>query len=182
MPLPEGQTLLTSFSAEFFTTSSRFVTPAMYCIAKLGQNVGEALPYLNSALGSYIYIKEPPLLAFHYSEGKLIVIDEESIAIHPVRNLIEANYILSWLAREINHTWKKRGEIVPRYTAAPWREPAAILRMLPKSDCGQCGQPTCFIFARMASKGAMDARDCPPLSNEARQDLASYLNLFHSAV
>lgn len=153
----------------------------MYCVAKLGQNVGEALPYLNSALGSYIYLREPPLLALHYSEGKLIVIDDESISIHPVRNLIEANNILSWLVREINNTWEKRGEIVPRYTAAPWRDPATILRLLPKSDCGACGLPTCLAFACMAAQKCADAEVCPALSSEARQELASYMGLFHSS-
>jgi len=175
--------LLSAYTAEFFTTGSHYsAASAMYCIARLGQNIKEALPYLNSALGSYIYIKEPPLLAFHYSEGKLIVVDGESISIHPVRNLIEANNILSWLVREINNIWEKRGEIVPRYTAAPWRDPAIILRLLPQSDCGTCGLSTCFDFACMAVQRCADTGACPALSPEARRELASYLKLFHSFV
>lgn len=174
--------LLTSFTVEFFSANCRSVAPAMYCIARPAQNIGKALPYLNAALGSYIYLKEPPLLAFHYSEGKLITVEEESITIYPVRDLIEANGILSWLQGEINAVWERRGEITPRYTAAPWRQPAAILRLLPKSDCGECGQPTCLAFALMAAKRCADVEACPALSPEAREELATYLRFFHSTV
>jgi ArsR family metal-binding transcriptional regulator len=171
--------LLTSFTVEFSNADCRPEAQALHCLARLNQNVGEALPYLNAVLGGYTYIKEPPLLTFHYSQGKLITVDADSIAINCVKNPTEAEEILAWLQRKINDAWENRGEITPKYTAAPWPKSADILSLLPKTDCGQCGQPTCIAFASMAAEGGKGAKDCPVLQLNARRELVTYLSRFH---
>lgn len=174
--------LLTSFTVEFsHADCCRNEGQSLRCLARLDQNVGEALPYLNAVLGGYTYIKEPPSLTFHYSQGKLITVDADSIAINCVKNPTEAKEILAWLQREINTTWEKREEITPKYTAAPWPKLADILMLLPKTNCGQCGQPTCIAFASMIIKGDKGAEDCPILSLKAWEKLAAYLERFHFA-
>ena len=176
----EKEMLLTSLTVEFSPANCcRNKGQSLRCLARLNQHVGEALPYLNAMLGGYIYIKNPPLLTFHYSQGKLIIVDADSVTINCVKNQIEAKEILVWLQQEINTAWKNREEITPKYTAAPWPQSANILRLLPKTDCGQCGQPTCIAFASMVVDGYKNAKDCPTMSPEARKELATYLNLFH---
>ncbi|MHB1015952.1 MAG: (Fe-S)-binding protein [Desulfurivibrionaceae bacterium] len=101
------------------------------------------------------------------------------IAINCVKNPTEAREILAWLQREINTAWKNRGEITPKYSAAPWPKPADILSLLPKTDCGQCGLSTCIAFASMVAEGGKDAEDCPALPPIARKELATYLSRFH---
>jgi len=175
--------LLRSFTLEFsHADCCRNEGQALHCLARLEQNVGKALPYLNAVLGGYTYIKEPPSLSFHYSQGKLITVDADSIAINCVKNPTEAKEILTWLQQEINAAWEKRGGITPKYTAAPWPKPADILRLLPKTDCGQCGLSTCLAFASMAAEGGKGAEDCPALSPTARKELAVYLGRFHFEV
>ena len=171
--------LLTSFTVKFsHADCCRNEGQALRCSARLAQNVGEALPYLNAVLGGYTYIKKPPSLTFHYSQGKLITVDADSIAINCVKNPTEAKEILAWLQREINTAWEKRGEIMPKYTAAPWPKPADILRLLPKTDCGQCGLQTCIAFASMAAGGDKGAEGCPALPASARKELAASLSRF----
>jgi len=172
--------LLTSFTVGFSNADCcRNKGQALRCLARLDQNVSEALPYLNAILGGYTYIKEPPSLTFHYSQGKLITVDADSIAINCVKTPTEAQEILTWLQREINAAWEKRGAITPKYTAAPWPNPSDILRFLPKTDCGQCGLRTCIAFASVAAEGGKGAKDCPALPANAQQELAAYLSRFH---
>jgi len=47
-----------------------------------------------------------------------------------------------------------------------------IFKLLPKTNCGECGTPTCLAFAMnlAASKAELDA--CPYVSDEAREQLA----------
>jgi acetyl-CoA decarbonylase/synthase complex subunit gamma len=47
-----------------------------------------------------------------------------------------------------------------------------ILKLLPKTNCGDCGQPTCLAFAMnlAAAKAELDA--CPHISDEAREALS----------
>ncbi len=174
--------LLTSFTVEFTPADCcRNKGPSLRCLARLDQNVGEALPYLNAVLGGYTYIKEPPSLTFHYSRGILVTVDADSITINCTKNPAEAEEILAWLQREINTAWENRKDMSPRYTAAPWPKPSDILRLLPKTDCGQCGLSTCIAFASMASQGGKVAKDCPELPPSAQKALTSYLSRFHLA-
>jgi len=172
--------LLISFTVKFsHADCCRNEGQPLRCLARLDQNVSEVLPYLNAILGGYTYIKDPPLLTFHYSKGKLITVDADSIAINCVKNPIEAREILAWFQQKINDAWERRGEITPKYTAAPWPKPENIMRLLPKTDCGQCGLSTCLAFASLATEGGKGAGDCPVLSPEVREELAAYLGRFH---
>jgi ArsR family metal-binding transcriptional regulator len=173
--------LLTSFTMEFSNVACRPEAQTLHCIARLDQDVGAALPYLNAALGAYTYIREPPSATFR-SQGKLITVHADRIAINAIKDPAEAETILRWLQREINAAWEKRAEIEPSFTAAPQPQVMEILRLLPKSNCGQCGQPTCIVFAAMAVEGGKGAEHCPSLSPESRKQLAGYLSRFHLAL
>jgi hypothetical protein len=41
--------------------------------------------------------------------------------------------------------------------------PMEIFNLLDKSDCRQCGQPTCMAFAAAVFRGQQDLRECPKL-------------------
>lgn len=47
-----------------------------------------------------------------------------------------------------------------------------ILKLLPKTNCGDCGQPTCLAFAMNIAAGKMELAACPHVSEEARAALA----------
>jgi ArsR family metal-binding transcriptional regulator len=86
--------------------------------------------------------------------------------------------ILEWLKREINEAWEKREEIEPSYEGAPKPKVFEILKLLPKSNCKQCRQPTCMVFATMVAQGVKGSEDCPPLKKEERLKLANYMGQF----
>jgi acetyl-CoA decarbonylase/synthase complex subunit gamma len=43
-----------------------------------------------------------------------------------------------------------------------------ILKMLPKSNCGKCGIPTCLAFAMKVAAGQAEIAACPDVSEEAK--------------
>ena len=49
-----------------------------------------------------------------------------------------------------------------------------IYRLLPKTNCGACGMPTCFGFATKASARMAQVAACPNLSENARKEIASW--------
>ena len=69
---------------------------------------------------------------------------------------------LEWLKGFVNETWEKRDTITPLYEK---REIKAkdILGLLPKTNCRECGLPTCFAFAMAIVKGQKRLGDCPAL-------------------
>ena len=110
--------LLKSYHKEIFRPECNPNFQTLHCIAYLDQDIAKALPYLNSALGGYEYINDPPSVTFKV-HGKLITVHSSEIAVNALRDEVEAENILEWLKREINEAWDKRAEIEPRYEGAP---------------------------------------------------------------
>ena len=48
-----------------------------------------------------------------------------------------------------------------------------IFKMLPKTNCGDCGVPTCLAFAMNLASGKAELDSCPHVSDEAREQLES---------
>ena len=47
-----------------------------------------------------------------------------------------------------------------------------IFKLLPKTNCGQCGVPTCLAFAMALAAGKADLAKCPQVSEEAKSRLS----------
>jgi acetyl-CoA decarbonylase/synthase complex subunit gamma len=47
-----------------------------------------------------------------------------------------------------------------------------IFKLLPKTNCGECGVPTCLAFAMNLASGKAELDSCPYVSDEAREKLA----------
>ena len=150
---------------------------SLHCFAHLDEDIREVFPYLNTVLGGSGYTQDPPSLMLQI-HGRLIAFHPKKIAINALKNDKEAEKILEWLRREINQTWEKRNEITPSYEAAPRPMPFTILKFLPRTNCGRCGQATCLVFASLAVEGGKGADDCPELTPEQKKGLEEYLGKF----
>ncbi len=170
--------LLESYTKEIFNSECQPSAMAVHCFAHLDQDVGEAIPYLNATLGGFTFTKEPPSVTFKV-HGKLITVHPKKIAINALRDEEEATKIIEWLKREINSAWENRDKIEPLYEAAPQPKVIEILKLLPKTNCKECGQPTCMVFAAQVAEGAKGPEDCPPLDDDEKTKLSTYLSQFH---
>lgn len=169
--------LLKRYRAEIFNPECNPRFQSVHCIAHLDEDIGEALPYLNAVLGGDTYIKDPPSVTFKMS-GKLVTVHGRMIAINALKDEAEARAVLEWLKKEINETWEKRDAIVPKFEGAAKPHPLFIYKLLPRTNCRECGQPTCMAFAVLAASGAKDAGDCLSLDDAGRTNLQDYLGAF----
>lgn len=48
-----------------------------------------------------------------------------------------------------------------------------IFKLLPKTNCGKCGVPTCLAFAMQLAAGKADLSACPTVSEEAKSKLSA---------
>ena len=169
--------LLESYKKEIFRPECNPSFHSLHCIARLDQDVSEALPYLNAALGGFEYLKDPPAVTFR-AHGKIITVHPREIAVNALRDEKEADKILEWLKREINEAWERRAEIEPRYEGAPKPKIFDILKLLPKTNCRDCGEPTCMVFAVKIAEGVKAAGDCPQVNEQNRTKLEKYMSGF----
>ncbi|MBI4797299.1 MAG: Fe-S cluster protein [Desulfarculus sp.] len=169
--------LLTGYRKEIFRPECNPSFTSLHCHAHLDQDVGAVLPYLNAVLGGFEYSSDPPSLTLR-AHGKLITLHPRLIAVNALKDEEEADKILAWLVREINQAWRGRAGIEPCYTGLPRPQLLEILKLLPRSNCRRCGQPTCMVFAAQAAEGGKGAVDCPELTPPAAEALERYLARF----
>ena len=172
--------LLKGYRKEITRPECRREALSLHCIAHLDQDISQVLPYLNAKLGGDQFLKDPPSLTFK-NQGKLITLHPQMIAINALRDEAEADKILEWLKGEINGTWEKRDEIEPSFETPEKPKVFGILKLLPKTNCRECGQPTCMVFATQVAEGGRGPEDCPLLSQEARVELEEYMGRFQLA-
>ena len=169
--------LLKSYRKEVVRPECRPEAESVHCIAHLDEDITEVIPYLNAVLGGFQYIKDPPSVSFKL-HGKLIAVHGGKICVNALRDEEEGDKIIEWLKQEINDAWERRREIEPRFEGAPKPKVIEILKLLPKTNCRECGQPTCMVFSTQVAEGGKGADDCPPLKGENKAKLDSYLQQF----
>ncbi len=169
--------LLTGYRKEIFRPECNPQFQSLHCIAHLDDNITEVLPYLNAVLGGHQYLRDPPSLTFKY-HGKLITLHSREIAVNALQEEAEADKILEWLRTEINRTWEKRDQIEPSFDTPPRPLIFEILKLLPKTNCRECGQLTCMVFASLLAEGVKGPEDCPVLDDQSKQTLMNYLGQF----
>ena len=170
--------LLEGYKIEIFRPEQNPEFESLHCIAHLEQDISDVLPYLNSLLGGFDYLKDPPALILK-SRGRLITLHSREIAINALKDKDEAEKILRWLMAEINKAWQKHHEIEPCFEGLPRPGILEILRWLPRTNCRKCNEPTCLVFSNCLAQGVKAPGYCPELTNEAGQGLEDYLDRFH---
>ena len=169
--------LLKSYTTEIFRPTCNPGFRSLHCIAHLDQDVSPALPYLNAVLGGFEFIEDPPAVTF-LSMGRLISVHCRKIAINALKDVNEADKILKWLVKEINTAWEHRDSIKPSHAGLPRPSIVEILKCLPKTNCRQCNEPTCLVFACRLAEGAYLPSGCPLLSDSDRHKLENYMRSF----
>ena len=169
--------LLSGFTLEIFKSHCDSLAKGVHCFAHLDDDISEVLPYLNTVLGASVYIAEPPSLMLQV-HGKLITLESRKIAVNALKDRAEAEKIVAWLQREINDAWESRHEIEPSNEALGKPVLLEVLKRLPRTNCQQCGEATCMVFASRVVEGSFDQEDCPPIDSQAKIELEEYLSRF----
>ena len=148
-------------------------------LARLDADITELLPYLNTVLKAHLYMREPPSLTIKY-RAKLITFHPREIAINILRDEAEAEEIMAWLQGVINDTWERREAMAPSFEVPLKPRVLEILKLLPRTNCRDCGEPTCMVFATRVSAGEANPQTCPGLEGENLTRLQDYLGQFQS--
>ena len=165
------------YSLEIFKSKCDSNAKGVHCFVHLEDDISEVLPYLNSRLGGFVYTQDPPSLTLkHY--GKLLTFHPEKIAVNALKDRHEAEQIADWLFREINETWERRREIQPSTDSAKQPTLIEVLKLLPKTNCRKCNEPTCMVFATRVVDGVKNEKDCLEISIENKEKLEMYLSGF----
>lgn len=170
--------LLENYRLEIFKSKCQPDAKGVHCFAHLEEDVSQVLPYLNAVLGGFEYFNDPPAVTFR-AQGKLITVHGKKIAVNALKDEAEAKKIIEWLKREINLAWENKSRIEPCYTGMPKPGIIEILKLLPKTNCRECGETTCMVFAAKVAEGAKGREDCTQIGSSEGQRLDRYMQQFN---
>lgn len=123
-------------------------------------DISAILPHLNTVLRGPQYFAAPPSLTLKY-QAKLITLTSRQIAINILRDEEEAEQIITWLLAVINATWEQRETIPPTSEVSHRSDTIKILKRLPRTNCGDCGCPTCLALAVQINAEEAPLSACP---------------------
>jgi ArsR family metal-binding transcriptional regulator len=131
-------------------------------IAELSEEIHEVLPYLNTILKGCIYNHPANTLTIK-KDGKLLTLHFNHITLAKVEDKKEAEEILNWLKDLINETYEKRDQIEPNYSKGADLKALDIFKLLPGTNCKECGELACLAFAVKLVAQDIDVMKCAPL-------------------
>lgn len=135
-------------------------------IGKPSRPLDEVLPYLATLPGVIAYNPQGCMLTFRRHPG-LLTLNSDRIYITQVKDVDEGLELLAALLEAVNATWESRHELlaVTRPQRAP--RPLDVWELLPRTNCGRCGEATCMAFACSLLLQARSLEECPVLAGDA---------------
>ena len=155
--------LIEQYELDVFTPPCEPGAERFSGVARLGTDISEVLPYLNATLRGAIYHRSANALTWKKG-GHNIAFHPYKIATSNVEDRDAALKEIEGLVELVNRTWERRAEITPDYETRQRPAPMAVYKLLPQTNCKQCGEPTCFNFALKLAAGQRKLVDCPPLA------------------
>ena len=135
-------------------------------IAHLNVDISPVLPYLNATLSRGIYLPDQPALSWRH-DGHNIGFWPNRIAVDDLESREEAEQVVEQLVAMVNQVWEKRHEIEPDTTTHKRLQPLELYQLLPKRNCKECGEETCFNFALKLAAAQVQLDQCTPLYDDA---------------
>jgi ArsR family metal-binding transcriptional regulator len=169
--------LIETYDLEVFTPPCDPGAERYAARARLTADISEFLPYLNTTLRGAVYMPEANALTWKKG-GHNIAFHAYEIATSNVEDRDGAEKELRGIIDLVNHTWERRDEITPDIATHQRPKPMAIYKLLPNTNCKQCGEPTCYTFALRFSTAQKKLNDCPSLSEPQYAEKLSALQEF----
>jgi DNA-binding CsgD family transcriptional regulator/ArsR family metal-binding transcriptional regulator len=148
--------------------TSRGDFPLMVAHFKLNSDISALFPYINAVAEDAVFHERPVYIKFN--------LDGVLCGLHPMdgsaglfENTLQAHEFVERLTAFLNELHQRKGSIRPnprRHGHVPVLE---IFGLLPGSNCGDCGYPTCMAFAAALSRQEADPTQCTGLGQPLRQ-------------
>jgi ArsR family metal-binding transcriptional regulator len=138
--------LLSEYKFQLFAPKCNPSAECANCLAALRDDIREVFPYLNATLKACQYNPDAPFLRFRH-QGHVIVLRPRQAGVSTVADAEEARQMLDWVKDLINDTWEHRDQITPSDRRDPSLTALQLYKLLPGTNCGKCGEPTCLALA-----------------------------------
>jgi len=166
--------LLKNYSFETMLPECNPMAETINAVAEFSEDISEALPYLASLIKVCTYDDNTKTLTFRH-QGKGVAVYPRKITVTKLQDREEAKGVLDELKALINNTYDNRQNIQPRYKKGGELKYLEVFKLLPGTNCKECGEPTCLAFATKVVQQEANIAKCSPLFSGDFEDKRSKL-------
>ena len=160
----ESDKLINGFTLEVVTPECSPTTTSWRAKMSLQDDISGVLPYLNAWLQNTQYDHAVGVLLWD-DEGRKYAFRAYEIDIAPVADREEAQKTADYVTGIVNDVWNRRHEIEPNLEGRkPLPNLLAIYRLLPGTNCRECGYLTCMAYAADLREDKTELALCTCLS------------------
>ena len=146
----------------------------------LADDISAVFPYLNATLNDVWYDHENKVLIWG-EPGQKYALRPNEIRVAQIQIPLNAQAVVADVVERINRVWQERDSITPRFTERKLPTVIDILKLLPRTNCRQCGYPACMAYCADLRKGGAQLEQCLPLlQSEYAENRQKIMNLFSS--
>ncbi|QJA06549.1 hypothetical protein FVE67_06955 [Thermosulfurimonas marina] len=141
--------------------------PRYKVVVPAERDLSPLLPYLNAVAKVLYYDPEEPALVFRL-EGWKVAVRKDNVQIGPVPDMEIGRRAKEKVEAFLEKVWSERDSLTPRYEPHTLPPPLEIYKLLPRTNCGRCGELTCMAFAVKLASLEAELSDCAPLYEDPR--------------
>lgn len=155
--------LINTYELDVFTPPCDPGAERYAAIGRLTVDISPVMPYLNATLRGAVYHPGAKSLTWKKA-GHNIAFNPYEIAISNATDREGAERELKGLIDLVNRTWDRRDDITPSTEVRRRPTPMQVYKLLPGTNCGECGEATCWIFSAKLALSQRKLSDCPGLN------------------
>ncbi len=140
-------------------------------LCKLDADVSQLFPYINAVAEDALYYEQPHYIQFNLA-GRLCSLYADRVTIKSFEDREQAQEFINRLIDFLNDLFSKKDSLTPNHKKYKHQSVIDIFKILPRTNCQECGFVTCMAFAAALSKGKTLPEQCPHLTKPIRETAA----------
>jgi DNA-binding CsgD family transcriptional regulator/ArsR family metal-binding transcriptional regulator len=130
---------------------------------KLDVDVSQVFPYVNAVVEDAVYYDRPHYIRFTL-KGTRCALHPDNVAAASFEDREQALKFAEYLIEFLNDLYSRKDSIEPNYKKYKPVPVLDIFKLLPQTNCRECGFSTCMAFAAALSKGTIPPDQCPGIN------------------
>ena len=126
--------------------------------------VSHLFPYIKAEFKDSLFYKNPDFIKFTF-DGIACALYPQNAIVAPFADRNEAVNFIDRFIAFLNDIDSRKDSITPSFEYYEHISVLDILKKLPKTNCKECGLPSCMAFANAVSNGDKVLEECPKICN-----------------
>ncbi len=133
------------------------------------EDISDIMPYINAIAENAWYDHENHTLILKET-GQAFALRPHEVRVGRLAEPTAAAEMSGKIVQKLNAIWDDRAKVQPRFTTRKLPSVIDILKLLPRTNCRQCGYLTCLAFASALRSSESDIDACVPLEGAAQEE------------